>query len=142
MEQALQIAQYVVCGLAVIFSIVQFIYNKIKGSKSKFLTNFMGLLEEISTSLGFAEQMTRLNGSDKKEFAQKTIAMYCENKNIKISEEQLNNAIEILINLTKKVNAREKDLNNTNSELDGNIKSDNSMLTNNKSDNESGELVL
>lgn len=140
-EQILQIAGYVVAGLAVIFSIVQFIYNRVTGSKSKFLTNFMGLLEEISASLGFAEQMTNLKGNDKKEFAQKTIAMYCENRKIKITDEQLNNAIETLIKLTKKVNAREKDLIEANDELVGDAKTNNGISATNKPDIQSDELV-
>lgn len=140
MEQALQIAQYVVCVLAVVFSVAQFIYNKIKGSKSKFLTNFMGLLNEISTSLGFAEQMTKLKGEQKKEFAQKTIATYCENKNIKISEEQLNLAIETLISLSKKVNAREKDL-EADDGLVGDCEADNAQFANSESVLENGELI-
>lgn len=139
-EQILQIAGYVVAGLAVIFSIAQFIYNKATGSKNKFLTKSLDFISEIATTLGFAEQMTRLSGSDKKEFAKNTIAMYCENKHIKISDEQLNVAIEILIELTKKVNAREKDI-VAKDELVGDIKTDNAMLSTSKSNNESGELI-
>lgn len=139
-EQILQIAGYVVAGLAVLFSIAQFIYNKATGSKSKFLTKSLDFINEIATILGFAEQMTKLNGNDKKEFAKNSICMYCENKNIKISDEQLDAAIEILITLTKKVNAREKDL-IANDELVGNIESDNTKFANNKSNIESGDLV-
>lgn len=140
-EQILQIAGYVVAGLAVIFSIAQFIYNKATGSKSKFLTKSLDFINEIATTLGFAEQMTRLSGSDKKEFAKNTIAMYCENKHIKISDEQLNIAIEILIELTKKVNAREKDLIEASNELDGDTQSDNTELADDKPDTENSELV-
>lgn len=141
MEQALQIIQYVVCGLAVIFSIAQFIYNKAKGSKSKFLTKSLDFINEIATTLGFAEQMTKLTGIAKKEFAKNTISMYCENKNIKITNEQLEEAIEILIILTKKVNAREKDLLNASNGLDGNTTSINTVLTTIETNNESNELV-
>lgn len=138
-QQILEIVQYVVCGLAVLFSIAQFIYNKVKGSNSKFLTKSLDFIKEISTTLGFAEQMTKLQGTEKKQFAKDTIAMYCENKHIKISDEQLNIAIEILIELTKKVNAREKDL--IGDGLVGDIEADNTLLAGVEADSENGELI-
>lgn len=140
-QQILEIVQYVVCGLAVLFSIAQFIYNKVKGANSRFLSKSLDFIKEISTTLGFAEQMTKLQGTEKKQFAKDTIAMYCENKHIKISDEQLNIAIEILIELTKKVNAREKDLIGTGNGLVGDIKADNTLLADVETDSENGELI-
>lgn len=140
-QQIFEIVQYVVCGLAVLFSIVQLIYNKVKGSNSRFLSKSLDFIKEISTTLGFAEQMTKLQGAEKKEFAKNTIAMYCENKHIKISDEQLNIAIEILIELTKKVNAREKDLIGASDGLVGDIEADNTLLAGVETDSENGELI-
>ena len=65
---------------------------------------------EIATTLGFAEQMTKLSGEERKAFAQNAIMQYCENKSINFTDDQIDAAIERLIALTKKVNAREKDL--------------------------------
>lgn len=105
-QQILEIVQYVVLGLSIVLTVISFIYGKIKGSSSKFLTNCLSFLDEISSSMGFAEKMISLNGEEKKSFASRQIKLYCENKKIKITDEQLDFAIETLIALTNKVNAK------------------------------------
>lgn len=103
-EQALQIVQYIIVGLSVLIAVIQFVYNKKNGSKSKFLANFLSLLDEVSSSIEFAEQMTKMNKDEKKSFAERLITMFCENKGFKITSEQLNLAVERVIKTTKKVN--------------------------------------
>lgn len=109
-EQILQIAAYVVAGLSILFNIAQLVYSKITGKKSKFASTALNFIDEISTTLEFAEQMTRLTKEEKKNFAKNAVLQYCENKKLKFSDEQVDDATERLIKLTKKVNAREKDM--------------------------------
>lgn len=139
-EQILQIVSYVVAGLAIVFSVIQFIYNKATGSKSKFLEKCLEFLHGLGTSASFAEKMTQLSDKEKKNVAMNYITMFCENQKIKFSASQLDSAVEYLVELTKTINAREKDL-IANDELVGNIESDNTKFANNKSNIESGDLV-
>lgn len=141
MEQALQIIQYVAMGLSAVVIIAQFVYNKVKGSKSRFLSKTLGFLQELSESVGFAEQMTNLEGEAKKYFAIKHISMFCENKKIKFTDEQLDAAIEMLIKLTKAVNAREKDLIGTDNELEGDNNTYNEMSANGEASLADSEII-
>lgn len=140
-EQILQIAGYVAAGLAVAFSVIQFIYNKVTGSKSKFLEKLLEFLYGLGSSVKFAEQMTKLRPEEKKTVAMEYITMFCENKKVKFTQEQLDSAVEFLVELTKTVNARQKDLIEASNELVGSIETDNAMLANDKSHIESGDLV-
>lgn len=105
---AQQIWEIIVLGLSIILTVLSIVYGRVKGSSSKFLTNCISLLTEISSSMEFAEKMMTLNGEEKKTFASKYIKLYCENKGFKITDEQLSSAIETLISLTNKVNAKER----------------------------------
>lgn len=107
-QQIFEIVQYVVFGLSIVLTVLSFIYGKIKGSSSKLLANCIDLIDEIASSMGFAEKMISLNGEEKKQFASRQIKLYCENKGLKITDEQLSFAIETLITLTNKVNAKER----------------------------------
>ena len=140
LQQILEIVQYVVLGLSIVLTVISFIYGKIRGSSSKFLTNALSLLQEISASMGFAEEMLALSGEEKKSFAAKQIKLYCENRGIKITDEQLDFAIETLIALTNKVNAKERPqtenlLIGSENELVSNSTGNNQELSNTKTDN-------
>ena len=139
--QILEIVQYIVCGSAVLFSIAQFIYNKVKGSKSKFLSKLLEFLQGLGTSVEFAEKMTKLKPEEKKSFAMEYITMFCENKKVKFTTEQLDKAVEFLVNLTKTVNAREKDLIDTSDELVGNTETGNAKLSNGETVIKDGETL-
>lgn len=140
-EQILQIVSYVVAGLAIVFSVIQFIYNKATGSKSKFLEKCLEFLHGLGTSASFAEKMTQLSDKEKKNVAMNYITMFCENQKIKFSASQLDSAVEYLVELTKTINAREKDLIEASNGLGGNTETDNAMLANDMPNIKSGDLV-
>lgn len=140
-EQILQIVSYGIAALAVIFSVIQFVYVKVKGKKSKFIDVALDFIGETSSLMGFAEQMQKLSQEERKAFAKDSLLMWCENKNIPITDKNADDLIETLIVLSKTVNAREKDKIEGGNGPDGNNTTAAENVANVESDTQSDELI-
>ena len=103
-EQIISIVVYAIGAAWTLINIALFIRKRVKGSNNDFMTDFVNFLQEIGASVRFAEQMAKLTGDEKKTFASRYLAMYCENRKVKAIPTQLDTVIETIINITKAVN--------------------------------------
>lgn len=67
------------------------------------------LSEELPKFIIEAEEFANYSGKEKKEFVKTKLAVYALNNKIRFNEEIFDESIDEIVDLTKKVNAREKD---------------------------------
>ena len=81
--------------------------NKKVAKTSQGILNILGYAEE---AVKLAEKYTHFGKDEKKAYAVMLVKNMCMENNVNFTEEQISNAIENVITISKKVNARPKDL--------------------------------
>lgn len=101
-----EIIQLVGLSSTIFASLTGFIVALVKANKGK----KMGCLkDELKSYIISAEEYTTHTGAQKKSLVLSWAEDYCKKQGIKFDAEQVGNAIDELIELTKMVNKREKD---------------------------------
>lgn len=100
--------------IGVTIKLVVEIVKKIKKGKWSEIPNL------IKDYLPQAETLLGASGQTKKEVVMAKVRTYCAENNIQFDEDKVSEIIEEYINLTKTVNARDKDIEATSEEGDGN----------------------
>lgn len=105
------IKEIIAIVLPLLASIILLISKVSKNYKlRKFAESILVLEKVISDYMCKAEEFITLSGCDKKEWVKIKVNKFCNENNIKFNETEVDNLIENFIEISKKVNKREKDM--------------------------------
>lgn len=106
-----EIKEIIAITVPLIAGIIFLIAKVNKNVKLRTLAESILTIEKVINDYIFqAEELVSFSGNDKKEWVKTKVNQYCINNNILYSEEEVSNLIESIIDISKKVNKREKDM--------------------------------
>lgn len=110
LENIKEILAIAVTSLSLVITLLTFIAKNSKNIKlRKIANNLLKITNEVNNFVVLAEEFTNYNGNDKKEWVTTKVKEYCITNNIKYNEEDISNAIENAVLISKRVNKRDKD---------------------------------
>lgn len=96
--------------VAIITFVLTFVLSKTKSAKvAKACKTALDILGYANKAVELAEVFKHFNGEEKKAYATTLIKDWCISANVDYTDEQINDAIENIISVSKKVNQRDKD---------------------------------
>lgn len=110
LEQIKEIVAIVATAIPFIIATATFIAKNSKSKKlAKLATNVNKITKEVQKYVVAAEQFLNYAGQDKKEWVKTKVNQFAIENKIEYDEKLVDNLIEEIVELTKRVNSRDKD---------------------------------
>lgn len=106
-----EIIRIVSLSVSLLITLVGFVITLVKSIKNAIKTkNWDALKSALQGFIAKAEEFSNFSGVEKKEIVLSWASNFCADKGMKFDKDKVDSAIEELVELSKKVNKRDKDI--------------------------------